>query len=88
MYNHRNGKYLNTEVTTYEGEKHVTVAARDIQPGEQIHNSYNKCKECGGRRVGYGTAGKWVRVVLMYNPIDAAVSYSHLVLFPPVRNSS
>lgn len=57
MYNHRNGKYHNTVCTTHHGEKHVTVASRDILPGEQIHNSYNRCKECGGRKVGYGAAG-------------------------------
>eukprot|EP00934_Nitzschia_sp_Nitz4_P001216 Nitzschia sp. Nitz4//scaffold98_size77359//36815//46705//NITZ4_005549-RA/size77359-processed-gene-0.17-mRNA-1//1//CDS//3329560760//1216//frame0 len=56
MYNHRNGKYLNTECTQYEDSKHITVASRDIAPGEQIHNSYNLCKECGGRAEGYGTA--------------------------------
>lgn len=59
MYNHRNGKFLNTEVTTEFDEKHVTKASRDIKPGEQIHNSYNNCKECIGRKVGYGTAGAY-----------------------------
>lgn len=58
MYNHRNGEYLNTEYTTYENEKHVTIASRDIQAGEQIHNSYNQCRECTGRHVGYGTGGE------------------------------
>ena len=58
MYNHRNGKWLNTEVTIDVGRKHVTIAKRDIQPGEQIHNSYNRCKECAGRVFGYGTGGK------------------------------
>lgn len=59
MYNHRNGKYHNTKCTTTEGKHHLTEASRDIQPGEQIHNSYNKCKECGGRKIGYGTAGEY-----------------------------
>ena len=62
MYNHRNGKYLNTEVTLYEREKHVTIASRDILPGEQIHNSYNQCQDCGGRRYGYGAAGTCTHV--------------------------
>lgn len=57
LYNHRNGKYLNTDVTIMEDEKQVTVATRDIQPGEQIYNSFNQCAGCEGRRVGYGTAG-------------------------------
>lgn len=58
MYNHRNGDFFNTVTNTVHG-KHLTVEARrNIKAGEQIHNSYNKCKECMGRRVGYGTAGK------------------------------
>jgi len=57
MYNHRNGKYLNTVYSTSVDKNHVTRASRDIAAGEQIHNSYNQCKECHGRRTGYGTAG-------------------------------
>ena len=37
------------------GVNHQVTARRDIQPGEQIHNSYNMCDECGGRKDSYGT---------------------------------
>jgi hypothetical protein len=37
------------------GSYHQVTAKKDIQPGEQIHNSYNMCDECGGRSDGYGT---------------------------------
>ena len=55
MYNHRNGRWHNTVTATTTGKDHVTRASRDIAAGEQIYNSYNFCKECGGRRLGYGT---------------------------------
>lgn len=63
MYNHRNGKYHNTDVWTEVDVKHVTKASRDIQKGEQIHNSYNRCRDCRGRRLGYGTAGTCGRMM-------------------------
>ncbi len=59
MYNHRNGKWCNTETTSMEGDKHITVATRDIHPGEQIYITYNFCRGCIGRRRGYGTGGEW-----------------------------
>ncbi|KAG7339654.1 spermine/spermidine synthase domain containing protein [Nitzschia inconspicua] len=55
MYNHRNGKWYNTHMKLNRGVNHVVTARRDIEPGEQIHNSYNMCDECGGRRNSYGT---------------------------------
>lgn len=58
MYNHRNGKWLNTETTVKEGEKHVTKATRKIEAGEQVYISYNMCKGCSGRRHYYGTGGE------------------------------
>lgn len=59
MYNHRNGKWLNTETKSIEGVKHITVATRDIHPGEQIYITYNLCRGCVGRRHFYGTGGKY-----------------------------
>jgi hypothetical protein len=58
MYNHRNGKWMNTETYIEEGEKHESRALRSIEPGEQLYISYNMCRDCGGRTVGYGSAGK------------------------------
>ena len=55
MYNHRNGKYYNTHMRVVRGELYQVTARRDIQPGEQLYNSYNMCDNCGGRRDGYGT---------------------------------
>jgi len=55
MYNHRNGKYYNSHMKVIRGVNYQVTARRDIQPGEQIYNSYNMCDECGGRRDGYGT---------------------------------
>ena len=55
MYNHRNGKYYNTHMKAVRGENYQVTARRDIQPGEQIYNSYNMCENCGGRKDGYGT---------------------------------
>jgi hypothetical protein len=59
MYNHRNGKWLNTRTDTEDDVNHVTKAKRVIEAGEQIHVSYNQCEECGGRDVGYGTGGEY-----------------------------
>jgi hypothetical protein len=58
MYNHRNGHWLNTKTISEEGAKHITIATRDIQEGEQIYVSYNLCLGCGGRRQFYGTGGE------------------------------
>jgi spermidine synthase len=55
MYNHKNGKFYNTKMLVNRGVNHQVTARRDIQPGEQIHNSYNMCDYCGGRKDGYGT---------------------------------
>lgn len=61
-YNHRNGKWLNTETDYLSDEAgdffYVTMATRTIEKNEQIYNSYNDCKDCGRRKYGYGTAGK------------------------------
>lgn len=56
LYNHRNGKYYNTKNKIKPGKSHELRASRTIEPGEQLHNSYNLCAECPGRYVGYGTA--------------------------------
>jgi spermidine synthase/S-adenosylmethionine/arginine decarboxylase-like enzyme len=55
MYNHRNGNWHNTRMKLNRGVNHQVSARRDIEPGEQIHNSYNMCDACGGRKDSYGT---------------------------------
>jgi spermidine synthase/S-adenosylmethionine/arginine decarboxylase-like enzyme len=55
MYNHRNGQWYNTHMKLDRGVNHQVTARRDIEPGEQIHNSYNMCDGCGGRKDSYGT---------------------------------
>ena len=55
MYNHRNGKWYNTHMKVDREVNYQVTARKDIQPGEQIYNSYNMCDNCGGRKDGYGT---------------------------------
>jgi len=55
MYNHRNGKWYNSHTKVTRGVNYQMTARRDIQPGEQIYNSYNMCDTCGGRKDTYGT---------------------------------
>jgi len=55
MYNHRNGNWYNTHMKVSRGVNYQVTARKDIQPGEQIYNSYNMCDNCGGRKDGYGT---------------------------------
>jgi len=47
MYNHRNGRWLNVESTTaHDLSQDITAfAARDIQAGEQLQNSYSECMD-------------------------------------------
>lgn len=56
-YNHRNGKWLNADNKVVENQHFVVLATKTIEKGEQIHISENMCRECGGRKHGYGTAG-------------------------------
>ena len=76
FYNHRNGKWTNTETRTIENKHHITTATRTIEEGEQIYISYNMCKECSGRTSGYGTAGKCYAVHPYYCLLSFP-SYSH-----------
>ena len=55
LYNHRNGKWFNTENYMVEGKKVQLRASRDIKQGEQIYNSYNMCNNCQNRAKNYGT---------------------------------
>ncbi|KAL3914815.1 MAG: hypothetical protein SGILL_005941 [Bacillariaceae sp.] len=55
-YNHRNGNWTNAAQDVIPKKYHETTASRDIQVGEQVLISYDKCEECGGRHFGYGTA--------------------------------
>ena len=58
--NHRNGNWTNTITLDNEEERwQKTTADKTIEAGEQIYNSYNMCENCGGRKMDYGTAGKF-----------------------------
>ncbi|CAJ1952697.1 unnamed protein product [Cylindrotheca closterium] len=46
FYGHRNGKYLNTNVTVKKGEYVEIVASRKIEVGEGIYTSYSDCEGC------------------------------------------
>jgi len=48
LLNHRNGKYTNVDPVIDKGKKYKIVAIRDVQAGEELQNSYNKCKWCHG----------------------------------------
>ena len=56
-YNHRNGNWTNAAQGLVARKYHETTALRDIEAGEEILISYDKCEECSGRHFGYGTAG-------------------------------
>ncbi|KAL7524896.1 hypothetical protein ACHAWF_001123 [Thalassiosira exigua] len=62
MINHRNGPYYNVKhivhdahARSYMGKPYELVASRRIERGEQLHNSYNQCPICYGRRNYFGT---------------------------------
>lgn len=97
LYNHRNGKYHNTEIRWEDGQPHVTKASRAIQKGEQIYNSYNFCVECEGRRSHYGAAGMCATIYYFFAHIidpffRLTHTYLHMMPYPLVhfryRNSS
>lgn len=47
MVNHRNGHWTNVESNSaHEGKDIRVFATRDIDAGEQLHNSYNECTDC------------------------------------------
>eukprot|EP00980_Cylindrotheca_fusiformis_P004880 scaffold1038_cov100-Cylindrotheca_fusiformis.AAC.3 len=57
FYQHRNGPYTNT-YTSMDAKYGVQVfASRNIQKGEQLYRSYNKCEGCEEVFEQYGTAG-------------------------------
>ena len=78
----------------YDGYQHVTIAAKDIQEGDQIYASYNMCLGCGGRRHFYGTGGELLsRVVVAVRYLPNAVTLIpsgklHLARLPDYHISS
>eukprot|EP00934_Nitzschia_sp_Nitz4_P007023 Nitzschia sp. Nitz4//scaffold49_size126201//55785//59297//NITZ4_003641-RA/size126201-snap-gene-0.65-mRNA-1//-1//CDS//3329553146//7013//frame0 len=54
LYNHHNGN-LNTQAVRVHGSYHETTAAKVIEAGEQIFNSYNLCHQCSTRHFNFGT---------------------------------
>lgn len=55
MYNHRNGKWLNTRPKMIEEKRHEMYASRDIEAGQEIYLSYNQCEDCFNRHYDFGT---------------------------------
>lgn len=49
MYNHRNGKWLNTWINQVRGDRFDVTARKTIEAGEEIYNSYNQCNKCPGK---------------------------------------
>jgi len=49
MYNHRNGKWLNTWINLVRGEKYDVLARHTIEAGQEIYNSYNQCNKCAAK---------------------------------------
>ena len=49
MYNHRNGKWLNTWINQVRGERFDVIARKTIEAGQEIYNSYNQCNKCSGK---------------------------------------
>lgn len=48
LLNHRNGNYTNVDPEIDYEKSYKLVATRDVQAGEQLQNSYNKCSFCDG----------------------------------------
>jgi hypothetical protein len=57
MMSHRNGKWWNIKYSdVYDDSQDIEVRARrDIQKGEQLYSTYNKCDSCGRRTNMFGT---------------------------------
>jgi hypothetical protein len=55
MYNHRNGKWLNTRPKMTEGKRHEMYASKTIEKGDEIYLSYNQCIDCFNRHFNFGT---------------------------------
>lgn len=60
LYRHRNGPYYNTFVRWEPQEKGMQLyALKDIQEGEELHQSHNQCYDCDKELYKYyGAAGK------------------------------
>jgi hypothetical protein len=68
-YNHRNGNWTNTKTSIEKGKYYEMTAMKTIEAGDQILITYNHCEHCGGRKFGYGTAGKYFCKTSMFDSI-------------------
>ena len=75
IYNHRNGRFLNTENEVNTGKDYTITASRVIEAGEQIYMSYNMCSTCNGRENRYGTGGEFLFLDLKSFRIDLGICY-------------
>lgn len=55
MFNHRNGKWHNTDYWLKPGQKFDMATSRRVEAGEQLHISYNWCARCGDWKDRFGT---------------------------------
>mmetsp|Transcript_28396 Transcript_28396/g.64957 ORF Transcript_28396/g.64957 Transcript_28396/m.64957 type:complete len:412 (-) Transcript_28396:307-1542(-) len=55
MFNHRNGKWYNTEHVIREGKDFSIITNRKVEAGEQLYASYNQCNACQNRIDNFGT---------------------------------
>lgn len=57
MLNHRNGKWLNTEIheSVHSDNEIVIVASKHIPKDAEIYGTYDMCFDCGNRKESYGT---------------------------------
>jgi len=49
MYNHRNGRWLNTWINLLPGDRYDVISRHAIEAGQEIYNSYNQCNKCGAK---------------------------------------
>ena len=85
-FNHRNGHWTNAFTEIEGDEHHRTAATKTIAAGEQIYISYNMCEDCGGRRFGYGTAGKFFKIVKTFKlSVNFRVTHASIVYCAPSR---
>jgi SET domain len=81
-YNHRNGKWTNTNTKEVTGKYYMVLSSRDIQQGEELFNSYNFCQDCGGRKKLYGTPGELqVSLLSVVNNDGSVAVVSHRFLY-------
>lgn len=61
LYTHRNGKFHNVDMKISPGEPVEIIAKRDIEAGEKLHISLNRCNSCNmDEEDSIDTPGTWI----------------------------